>query len=415
MQFPAFVREARTFASLRAHRNYRLYAIGQGISQTGTWLQNAAQAWVVLQLTHSAAALGVLGFWTFGPYVVLGLFGGVAIDHVDRRLTLIGTQSAYLLLALALAVLTWSGSITVWQLDFFAGLAGVVQVLDAPVRHSFVVQMVGKEDLPNAVALNSALFNVTRIIGPAIAGLLIAGVGAQWCFALNAFSFLAVIVALAMMHPSELFPVARAGKHVSVLRELVEGFHFAWRMPLVRMALLLLLVIATLGINFSLLLPVLAAQILHAGAQVYGFITACFGIGALLGALLTATLARANWPLLLTSAGGFGIALLLLALQRTLPTVILTLVVMGVFFTLYTATSNSLVQLATPGHLQGRVMGLYNYIFFGTGVPGALITGWLSQIGGTTLAFAVAGGAAVLMTFIGLAWHLAYRHAPAGA
>ncbi len=414
MQLPAFVRQAHTFASLRTHRNFRLYTAGQGISLTGTWLQNAAQAWLVLQLTHSAAALGVLGFWSFGPYVVVGLFGGLVSDRFDRRLTLVVTQTAYLILALALTALAWSGQITVWQLDLFAGLVGLVQVVDSPARLSFLAQMVGREDLPNAVAINSAIFNVTRIIGPAVAGVLIAVVGAQVCFALNALSFVAVIIALLAMRPAELLPVARDAVRASPLRALAEGFRYTWHMATVRMVLVLLLVIAILSINFSLLLPVLATQTLHADARVFGIVSACFGVGALGGALLTAALARANWPLLLGSAGGFGLALLLLAPQRTLPAVLLALVVTGLVFTLYSATSNALVQLSTPSHLQGRVLGFYSYILFSTAVPGALLTGWLSQIGGTLLAFAVAGAGALVMTGVGLVWYVrAGRHVSA--
>lgn len=411
MQLPTNIHQTGTFASLREHRNYRLFAAGQGISLTGTWMQNTAQMWLVLQLSHSAAAVGMLGFWTFGPYVVLGLIGGIISDRFDRRLTLIATQISYLLLAILLTALTWSGHITVWQLDLFAGLTGLVQVVDTPTRMSFVAQMVGQKDLSNAIALNSALFNATFIIGPAIAGVLIAIAGAQLCFAINALSFIAVIFALLAMRPAELFPVVRTEKRASVLRDLAEGFQYAWHTPSVRMTLLLLLVMATLSINFGLLLPVLAAQTLRSGSQVYGIISACFGVGALIGALLMAAFARVTWPLLLYSAGGFGLALLLLAPQRSLLAVILTLVITGIGYTLYTSTSNALVQLTTPSHLQGRVLGLYSYIFLGTAVPGALLTGWLGQIGGTTLAFVVAGVAAVLMTCIGLAWYLIDRHA----
>ncbi len=409
MQRAAFVPRARTFASLRDYRNYRLYTLGQGISLTGTWLQGSAQAWLVLLLTHSAAALGVLGFWTFGPYVALGIFGGIISDRFDRRLTLIGTQSAYLILAGALAALTWIGNITVWQLYLFAALAGLVQIADTPARLAFVAQMVGHDDLPNAVALNSALFNVTRIIGPALAGVLIAVAGTGVCFALNALSYLAVIVALLAMRPAELLPITRPEKRTSVLRDLAEGFRYAWHTPPIRTALLLLLVVATLSINFPLLLPILATQRLGAGSQIYGLISACFGVGALVGALLTAAMGRSTWPLLLGSMGGFGLALLLLAPQQSLPAVIAMLIVTGAGLALYTATSNALVQLSTPDHLQGRVLGLYSYIFIGTAVPGALLTGWLSQVGGATLALVVAGAAVVLMAGIGLGWYLAYR------
>ncbi len=409
MHLQALARSSRTFASVRDHRAFRLYAFGQGVSLTGTWLQSAALAWLVLQLSHSAAALGVLGFWTVTPYVAMGMFGGIVSDRLDRRLTLIVTQSAYLLLALALALLTWTGDVTVWQLYLFAGLGGLVQVVDSPARLSFVAQMVGEEDLPNAVALNSALVSVTRILGPALAGVLIATAGARLCFALNALSFAAVIGALLAMRPDELYAVARPKLRASMWREMGAGLDYAWRTPLVRMTLLLLLVVATVSINFAILLPVLATQTLHADARVYGAISACFGIGALAGALLTAALSRATWPLLVASAGSFGAALLVLAPLRSLPFVILALVFTGIGYTLYMSTSNSLVQLSTPGHLQGRVLGLYSYVFMGTALPGALLTGWLSQIGGTQLAFGIAGACAVLMAGLGLAWHRIYE------
>jgi MFS family permease len=195
-----------------------------------------------------------------------------------------------------------------------------------------------------------------------------------------------------------------------VLRELAEGLDYAWRLPSIRMALVLLLVVATLSINITILLAALAAQTLHGDARVFGVLSACFGVGALLGALLTATLARATWPLLLASAGGFGVALLVLAPQRTLPLVLLALAAAGVGCTVYMSTSNALVQLATPGPLQGRVMGLYNYVFVGTALPGALITGWLSQLGGTTLAYLVGGVAAVTMAGVGAAWYARHWH-----
>ena len=409
MWLPARVRELRAVASLRNHRNYRLYAGGQLISLMGTWLQFSAMAWVVLQVTHSAAALGAFGAWTNAPYVALGLFGGVVSDRFDRRRTLMVTQSLYFVTALALAVVTWNGATSVWPLYAIAMLDALTLIVDAPTRQAFVVQVVGSDDLPNAVALNTAIFNAARIIGPAVAGLLIAGVGARWCFALNALSYLALIAALLAMRPAELVPVARRERLVSPLRDLREGFQYAWRAAPVRMALAILLVVAAVSLNFSLWLPVLAAQTLRLGAQEYGVMSACFGVGGLVGALLAALRGRATWPLLLASVGGFGLATILLAPLRALPLALVALVVVGAVATIYMVTSNALTQLATPSQLHGRVMGFYSYIFIGTSVPGALLAGWLAQTGGTTLAFVVAGAVNMLMAGMGLLWYLGWR------
>ena len=409
MWLPARVREVRAVASLRNHRNYRLYAGGQFISLMGTWLQFSALAWVILQATHSAAALGAFGAWSTVPYVALGLFGGVISDRFDRRRTLMVTQSVYFALAVALAVVTWNGATAIWPLYAIAMLDALNQIVDAPTRQAFISQIVGSDDLPNAVALNTAIFNAARVIGPAVAGLLIAAFGARACFALNAFSYLALIAALLAMRPGELVSAVRRERRTSPLRDLREGFHYAWHAASVRMALAMLLVVAAVSLNFSLWLPVLAAQTLRVGAQEYGVMSACFGVGGLVGALLAALRGRATWPLLLASVGGFGLATLLLAPLRALPLILIALIVVGVVSTVYMVTSNALTQLATPSHLHGRVMGFYSYIFFGTTVPGALLAGWLAQTGGTTLAFAVAGAVDLLMAGVGLLWYLGWR------
>jgi MFS family permease len=399
MNITTSLREARTFASLRHHYNFRLYFFGQLVSQSGTWIQSAAQAWLVLSLTHSAAAVGFVSFCQFGPYAVLGLFGGSLSDRFDRRKTLVGTQAAFGMLAGLLAVLAITGTISVWEIDVVAALNGIVQIMDMPARQAFVVQMVGRGELPNAVALNSSIFNATRIIGPGIAGLLIAATNPGVCFALNAISYVAVIIALVQMHPDEL--LTNTPQRVPVLRGMVEGLRYARRTPAIALTLSILLVIATLGVNFNVLLPVLAKQTLHQGPQIFGLITASFGAGALVGALLSATIGRATWQILLGSAAGFNLALLLLAPQHSLAGVIVFLLMAGICFTLYTSNSNAMVQLSTPGHLQGRVVGLYSYIFLGTTVIGSPLVGWLSEIGGTQLAFFVAGAGGLLAAFVG--------------
>jgi MFS family permease len=409
MWLPAWIRDARAIACLRNYRNYRLYAGGQFISLMGTWLQFTAIAWVVLQVTHSAVALGAFGAWSTVPYIALGLFGGVISDRFDRRRTLMVTQSVYFALAIALAAVTWNGATSIWPLYTIAMVDSLTMIVDAPTRQAFVSQMVGQADLTSAVALNTAIFNAARIVGPAVAGVLIATVGARACFVLNALSYLLMIAALLTMRPTELFGATRQEQRASPLRDLRDGFSYAWHTASVRMTLTILLVVAAISLNFSLWLPVLAAQTLRMDAQVYGVLSACFGVGGLVGALLAALRGRATWPLLLASVGGFGLALLLLAPLRALPPVLVALVLVGAVSTVYMVTSNALTQLASPPRLQGRVMGFYSYIFFGTTVPGALLAGWLAQTGGTTLAFIVAGAVNLLMCGVGLAWFLGAR------
>jgi MFS family permease len=400
------VRAARggTFASVRRHRNYRLWFTGQVVSVTGTWVQNVAQAWLVLQLTHSAGAVGVLAACQFGPFAVLGLLGGVISDRLDNRRTLVVTQAASMLCAVLLTVLTLSHLAVVWEVDALAALSGLVMVMDTPSRQAFTMQMVGRRELPNAIALNSSLFNASRIMGPGLGGLIIASAGVGLCFLINAASYLAVLAALLLMRREELHPVARSRTRTSVLRGLRDGLAYAWATPPVLLVLLVMLAVATISINFNVLLPVLASHTLHSGPEVFGALSACFGAGALAGALLSATLARASWPVLLGGAATLGAGELLLAPQRSLLPASIILAVIGVAFSLFTSNSNSTLQLHVPDHLRGRVLSLYAYVFFGTAPLGGVLTGWLSQRG-TTPALLVAGGTALVAAAGGtLAW-----------
>jgi MFS family permease len=390
-----------TFDSFH-HRNYRFYFLGQFLSQAGTWLQSGAQAWLILQVTHSASAVGMVTFWQFGPYALLGLFGGAISDRFDRRKTIMVTQLGLLFCSATLAIVVLSQHVVIWQLYVIAAIRGIVLVIDTPARQAFVVQMVGRGELPNAVALNVSLFNGSRIIGPAIGGLLIGAFGVGICFVIDSISYVAVIFALLKMRPAELYPVTRNPEPTTLLRSMRDGLRYAWRTPAILLALAILLVIATVCINFTVILPVLAVQTLHAGPQVFGLVSSFFGIGALIGALVSASIARATWPVLLTSAAIFGVAMLVLAPQRSLVMALGLLVLTGIAFTLYTSNSNALVQLATPSQLQGRVVGLYGYIFNGTTVFGALLIGLLCEIGGTQLAFLVAGATALTMAILGM-------------
>jgi MFS family permease len=392
---------ARTFDSLRKHRNYRLYFSGQVVSATGTWVQNVAQAWLVIELTHSPVAVGILATCQFGPFALLGLVGGALIDRLDYRKTLLATQSAMMAAALVLGTLALTHVVQVWMVDAVAAFYGLVQVLDVPARQSFTVQMVGRRELSNAVALNASMFNGSRIVGPALGGVIIATAGVGICFMVNAASFLAVLGGLLLMRPADLHPVQRAKRGENILANVKEGLAYARRTPRVRLVLTMMAVVATIGMNFNVLLPVLASHTLHSGPEVFGVLSACFGCGALVGALLAASLTRTLLPLLIAAAGGFGVFEVLLALQGSVVGAATLLALVGVCFTLYTANSNSAVQLIVPDHLRGRVMSLYAYVFFGTAPLGGLLAGWLADRGGTRLAFLVAGGSGIAMAGTG--------------
>jgi MFS family permease len=387
---------ARTLDSLRLHRNYRLYFVGQFISMVGTWLQGAAQAWMILGLTHSALAVGLVGFWQFAPYTVLGVVGGAISDRLDPRRTLIASQVALGACGAGLAAFALAGGRDVAVIYAIAALRGLVMVINSPSQQALMIQMVGRDELANAISLNSGLANATRVVGPGLAGLIIAAAGVGICFSLDALSYGAVVAALALMRPSEFFPLRRAERAASLLSELVQGLAYAIQTPRVWLPLSVLTVISTLGINFSVLLPLLAAQTLHAGPGVYGLITSLFGVGALCGALASAALGRTGWGLLLASGAAFSVCELVLAPQHQLAAVILLLVATGAAYTLYTAATNIMVQLAAPDALQGRVAGLYSYVFLGTAPAGALIAGGLSAAGGTARAFGVAGVAGLV-------------------
>jgi MFS family permease len=394
---------SRTFASLTRHRNYRLYFGGQVVSVSGTWMQNVAQAWFILQLTHgSAFAVGALAVCQFGPYALLGLFGGSLADRLNSRRTLIFTQSASMAVAAALAGLALTHSAQVWEVFLLATASGSVLIVDTPVRQAFTIQMVGRSELPNAIALNSSLFNGSRVFGPAIAGVLIATAGVGLCFLINAVSYLAVVAALLLMRESELHSINRGGPQPKLLRGIGEGLGYAWRTPTVRLVLLLMLVISTLAINFNVLLPVLAAHTLSSGPEVFGVLSASFGVGALAGALTSAALSRASLKVLLIGAAGFGASLLLLAPQRTVWGACLVLVVTGVSFSLYGSQSNSSLQMVVPDRLRGRVLSLYGYVFFGTAPLGGLFTGWICGRFGTWLYLLLVGVVSVIAAAMGV-------------
>ncbi len=387
----------RTFASLRRHRNYRLFFAGQVISVTGSWMQNIGLAWLVIELTHSPVAVGGLAFARFLPFTVLGLFAGVIADRLDYRRLVIATQAASMAVSALLTLLvlgSWASLPVVYAL---AALLGTALVFDAPGRHALTFQMVGREELANAVALNASLFNASRVVGPAVAGVVIAWVGVGACFLVNTVSFLAVLASLVAMRAADLFPVEQAAERPEILRGTREGIVYAWRSPEVRLVLAIVTVISTIGFNFHVVLPLLASETLKTGPEVFGILSASGGAGALAGALLSAGFGRASWKLLVAGTAGFSLSMLALAPLTAVWACAALLFAVGVSFTLWTSNANAILQLGVPDHLRGRVVGLYLFAFAGLAPIGGLLAGWLTDVGGTELAFLVGGAAGLAM------------------
>ena len=394
----------RTFHSLR-YRNYRLFFGGQIVSQTGSWMQRIALGWFILQLTHSPFDVGVMAFAQFTPYMLFGLFAGVLADRLDARRTVIATQAALLVSASALAWIALGGFAQPWMLYLIAAVNGTVLVLDVPSRQQLTYRMVGRDDLPNAIALNSTLFNASRIFGPAVAGVvLVAGAGV--CFLINAISFLAVLLGLLAMRTSEFFPLEEF-ERPSILAGTREGLAWVRRQPRMVVLLTLTFVLSTFCFNFNVTLPVLAKVTLHGHSYVYGVLSAVFGAGALVGALAAAALGRASTKVLLTGGVVFTGGELLLAPIHSAILAGVLLFFVGAGFTAWSANSNASLQLAAPDRLRGRIIGLYFYAFNGTGALAGIMTGWLCDVGGTELAFVfsgIVGLVAMLGAALALGW-----------
>jgi MFS family permease len=391
---------ARTFASLRNHRNYRLWFSGQLVSLVGSWMQNIALAWLVVELTSSPLAVGALAFFRFVPFTAFGLFAGVVADRIDNRKLVISTQLAQMVVSAVLATLVLTDTATLWVVYVLAGLSGIAIVFDAPGRHALTFQLVGRDELPNAVALNTSLFNASRVVGPAIAGVLIAAFGVGVCFAINTLSFLAVLTGLLLMRAEELVPLTREGEPPTMMRGVREGLAYVRHSPQARLVLTLVTVVSTVGFNFHVILPILASETLKAGPEVFGVLSATFGAGALGGALLSAALGRASWKALVAGTGGFSVAMLAIApLESVWPAAVL-LFMTGGCFSLWTSNANSILQLGSPDRLRGRVVSIYLWAFVGLAPIGSLFAGWLCEVGGTSLSFAVAGATGLVMTFV---------------
>jgi MFS family permease len=379
------------------HRNFRLFFFGQLISITGTWMQTAAQAWLVLTLvgTNEAAFyLGLLGAVQFLPVLVLGLFGGMIADLWPKRRTVVATQLAAGLVALALASLDQLGIVQVWHIFALALALGVVNAVDMPTRQSFVVEMVGHEDVANAVGLNSAVFNGARIVGPAAAGVLVAVAGTAVCFFFNAVSYLAVVVGLMAMREAELLPSERLvmpRSFEAVRSNLAEGLVYVRRTPIVLLVVLLVGIVSTFGMNFNVILPMVAAGVLDSGSIGFGLLMASMGVGATIAALFVAAGARPRVRLLVGGAMLLGAAEIALSTTSTFGIAMIAVFLAGLGAVGMAATANSLIQVTVPGPLRGRVMSVYTTVFIGSTPAGNTMTGAMAGGLGTPTAILVGG------------------------
>jgi len=392
------------------HRNFRFFFFGQLISVTGTWMQSLALAWLMLQLVGLQQAplyLGLLGAVQFLPVLVLGLFGGIIADIWPKRATLIATQTTAGLLALVLSGLVFGHVVVVWHIFLLAFLLGLVNAVDMPTRQPFVVAMVGRDDIANAVALNSAVFNSARIVGPAMAGVLIGIVGTGPLFMLNGLSYGAVVVGLLMMRDSELMPADRLvmPKTIGAVgANLGEGLRYVRRTPLVLLAIVVIGFVSTFGMNFNVVLPVLAAGALNVGSNGFGVLYATMGAGALIAALSVATLARPRLRVLVGGGLVLGGAELVLANTAYFPLALIAVFFCGAGAIATAASANSLVQITVPGPLRGRVMSVYTTVFAGSTPIGNGLTGGFGGLWGTPVALMMNGGVVVVaQAAVGLA------------
>jgi MFS family permease len=384
------------------HRNFQLFIAGQLISLIGTWMQNMAQLWLVYQLTHSAVLLGVFGFASQVPMLFLSSFGGYVGDRFDRHRGVIVTQAITMILAFVLAGLTWTHWIGKWQLIVIAFLVGIVNAFDVPIRQAFFVQMVGKEDLPNAIALNSSIFNGARAVGPAIAGIAIAYLGAGWCFFINGLSFVAVIVALLMMR---IEPRVIKPSTDSPLRNFAQGFQFAMSDLPVRSTLLLLSTLSLFGLQYSVFMPIYAQDVLKGDARMLGLLMSSAGVGAVIGALQFAARTHyrglARW--IAATSTACAVCLIIFSQAKALGLCVAVLFVVGFAATSQMAATNTLIQNRVPDELRSRVMAVYATMFMGVQPIGALIAGGVAKHIGPQDTLTVFGSLVLLgsLIFIG--------------
>ena len=380
-----------------AHRNFRLFFIGQGISLIGTWMQNVGEGWLILQLTNSPFFVGLTSALSSLGVLVFSLYAGVIADRTDKRRFIIFMQVAFMLEAFTVSILVWTGVVQVWQVLLLATLLGIASAFDIPMRQSFVVEMVGKDDLMNAIALNSSLFNGARVIGPAIAGLLIGAVGIAWCYFLNGLSYIAVIAGLLMMRLPPRPPPVQTASAWTGFREVLMYLRTDRRL---RVLMVLTAILSVFGFPYISMMPVFARDVLHRGAEGYGVLLSAIGIGAVIGALAIALYSariRARGRLMLIGGTAFGILLMLFAASRSLGLSIALLGLAGCAMIVNNALANTLLQTAAPDHLRGRIMGFYSFVFVGMAPLGAFLFGVVAEHVGVPVTLA-GGGAIVAVT-----------------
>ncbi|HHW41075.1 MAG TPA: MFS transporter [Syntrophomonadaceae bacterium] len=401
----------RAVAALK-HRNFRLFWSGQLISLMGTWMQNMAQGWLVLQLTNSPFLLGLVSAVQFLPLLLFSLVAGVAADRTPKRLMLLATQCGSLILALILGLLTLFNVVRYWHVVILAGLLGTINAFDTPTRQSFVIELVGKKDLMNAIVLNSSAFNAARVIGPALAGLAIGKLGMATCFLLNAASFLAVIAGLLLMSVPDV--AYDSPEEKMVLKKIGEGLCYIWKTPLILRTITLTALLSIFSMNFSVLIPVLARNTLGRQAEGYGYLMSAMGIGAFAGSLVLALLSHRGprRRLLLSGALGLCVFQLFLSLNRSYPLALLFLGLMGWSMITFVSTVNTTLQLNVPDNLRGRVMSVYSLVFLGVTPLGSLFSGGIAHMGGAPAGLAAGAGMGLLSLAVVMFWE--WRQTRAG-
>ena len=383
---------SQTFDSLRV-RNYRVFFLGMLVSASGTWMQSVAQGWLVLQLTGSGTAVGLVTAAQFVPMLLGGVWGGVVADRFDKRHILFVSQSILGVAAGLLALVTLTGIVEVWMVFACALLTGVGTVIDNPTRQAFVSELVGPERVANAVALNSAMFNAARIVGPALAGLLILVAGTGTCFLYNALSYVAVLFSLTRMRSEELHRGAPGGRGKGQVR---AGLRYAWATPELRSTILLVAIVGTFALNFTVLTPLLVEGTFDAGPGTLGLLTSAMGGGSLVGALVAAARSKPTPRLLVGAAGALGVVMLAVAVAPSLPVAFVLLALTGAATITFLSTANSTLQLRSSTEMRGRVMSLYLLVFLGSTPIGGPIVGWVAETFDPRAGFAVGGVASLV-------------------